>query len=264
MDNEEVVKSYVAVPRFIASDYRNGKINRNELILCVWLRINADPYGITNASIAAIRQDIFPRTSENYVNKLLLSLRSQRYLYFASHKGRRGSFEVHFGDWKLPNGKMRDIGKLFGDPVRGEGKVNTQANAEVSRNNDPVGQSLKEAKRHLFKAFPAGQEIPVVRASHNDTDNHKDNKNTLDEKTFKRIEVENFEPTSNEEAICKEIALALGEKNMNFLLSRAKTYGLPLIERAWGICKEDLDRRKEIHDPPAYFNGILTKLINGP
>src|SRR3989338_11270476 len=106
-------KPYTTTPRYIPEDLRSGKMTRGEWRVYQWLRINADPYGKVSTSLILIRDDVFDGATENYINTILLSLKSKEYLYYQSRQGRRGSFDVHFGDWLLPDKKIKYLDKYF-------------------------------------------------------------------------------------------------------------------------------------------------------
>ena len=79
---EEQKNSFITIPRFIASDYRNGKISRNERQMLEWIRQLTNPYGIAFVDLQSLTADCFDRgVSVNYANKTLLSLKKKRYLH---------------------------------------------------------------------------------------------------------------------------------------------------------------------------------------
>src|SRR5690349_3192483 len=110
MTNSDDLKSFVPVPRYIAEDRKNGKLTPREWELYVWMRTQADPYGKYTASIPALRTDLALK-SDNYTNKLLLSLLSKNYIHFQGRQGRRGAFVVYFADFKTPEGKITTLEK---------------------------------------------------------------------------------------------------------------------------------------------------------
>ncbi len=95
---------------------------------------------------------------------------------------------------------------------------------------------------------------------HKDThnkDTHK-NDNASDKKSFKLIR--DFIPKTYEEDRCREIAKAVGEECINPLLSVLRKDGFFVIEKAWGLYREDVQRGKKIDKPAAYFFGIIKKV----
>lgn len=73
-------------------------------------------------------------------------------------------------------------------------------------------------------------------------------------KTFKEIAVNTFTPLTYEEELCFEIAKALGEENMNFVLSAYKKCGINAVKRAFDITEE----ANNVQDKRRYFNKIIS------
>lgn len=90
----------------------------------------------------------------------------------------------------------------------------------------------------------------------------KINDNSLSKKPFRGRPVSSFIPTNHEESRCKEIAIELEEPYIDYLLSILSRNGYSVIERAWGLYKETRASGQTVRNPPAYFNGIITKLIS--
>lgn len=63
---------------------------------------------------------------------------------------------------------------------------------------------------------------------------------------------------SNEDAACVDIAKALGESNMRFILARLHQLGMQAISEAYAVVKEEL-RKGTCRNPRALFNYLLTK-----
>jgi hypothetical protein len=104
------------------------------------------------------------------------------------------------------------------------------------------------------------KQIPLKDAQEKDA--HK--KDDPDKKTFdenKSVPINEFEPKDGEESRCLEIARWLEEKDMNFVLFHRARHGLRLVEKAYGIVKED-DARKGIKNRASYFNAVIRKLVD--
>lgn len=173
MQNLEDDKSFVPVPRYIADDRKNGKLTPKEWELYIWMRTQADPYGKYTASISALRADLTLK-SDNYVNKLLLSLLSKNYIHFQSRQGRRGSFVVRFADFMTPHKKITTIDKQDSpNQIPNSGTPRTPPSSEVGQNLEGQSQKLIEAKQRLGEAFSFGNNPPQVRSGYND--NEKEN-----------------------------------------------------------------------------------------
>lgn len=264
MKMQEQPEPYITIPRYIASDYREGKISLNEWILYTWIRTNANPYGIASANISALRTDVFPKVTENYVNQLLLSLRDKKYLYFASRQGHRGSFEVHFGDWLLPAGRIKRLNTFFGLPeVRSTDETPTEQEPEVTLKSDALSQKLNVSKSELDEVFSFDSPARSVRSPYNDTDKEKDKEKneSLAKPSFKGKRVQDFMPRNSEEARCQEIAVKVNEEHIDWILSVLRRYGIGIIETAWGRYKEDVGDGKTIYNSAAYFQGIIKALL---
>jgi hypothetical protein len=65
---------------------------------------------------------------------------------------------------------------------------------------------------------------------------------------------------NNAEYICAEIAIALGESNMKFILARLHQFkgNVHPIERAYSVVKDEM-RRGKCRNPRALFNHLVTK-----
>jgi len=172
---KQELKPYTTVPRYIPSDYRQGKLTRNEWILYTWMRTNANPYGILPVSIAGLRAEIFPNVTDGYINRLLLNLLSKKYIFFPKHQGRRGAFEVHFDDWLLPNKTIKQLDRYREHQrVRSEQALKTTLIPEEAQTINSSSQKYDETIRQLNKRFSFDSLIKEVRSPYNDTDKEKD------------------------------------------------------------------------------------------
>jgi len=179
MKNEKF-ENWVAMPRRFASDRRSGNISSSEFALLMWLRVNGNPYGIAVVSLKDINEDVFDgKFTISYVNKLILSLRKKRYIHYESRAGRRGSFEVHFGDWILPDKNIRSLDRYFEQkPVEPLYKRKESPEAEDSDEMKVSSQSSKDIKDDISKMVRGFSTNPV-RGSNNETNNKNDNKNDI-------------------------------------------------------------------------------------
>lgn len=168
--------SYVILHRKIAEDRRNKKISRNEYLVYVWLRNNANPYGISVTSLSDLNNDIFDgRTTTNSLNKIMLSLKKKRYLYYERRVGSRGSFNVKFPDFLLPTKKMTTYESISGKRVS-RGPTDRE---ELSSEEDE--QTLEVDKQNSENTYDEwGQEYSSESHDHrsrgpkNETDTEKD------------------------------------------------------------------------------------------
>lgn len=253
------------LPHYISRDFRNKKIAHDEYFLCLYLYDSANPYGIVTTSLDAIRDDAFPRQKKNTANKTLLSLlKKEQYVYFQKRQGRRGTFEIHLNHIRLPKGKgYKTLDNYFANKKIANEEYPQPDSAEANQKLGEQNQKFAEAKKEFAQRFSATAERPKIRSYQNDTESEKkiENHDSLDKKSFNGA-VRDFTPSNYEEERCQQIAADVGEPYMDFLLSVLRKHGLTVIERAWGLFKEDRARGKEIINPPAYFNGIIQKLIS--
>ncbi|MHB8871032.1 MAG: hypothetical protein ACYC5G_01065 [Candidatus Doudnabacteria bacterium] len=257
-----MLESFTTFPRKILSDYRNEELQRNELILLFWLRSNGNPYGIFATSATAIQEDLFPNVGKNYVQQLLRSLRTKKYIYYEAHQGKTGSFEVHLNDWPTPTG-FKTINRFFEKEATSPSvEKDVQSKQEEANKSSGMAQKL-DSKIDTFKhRFGMGFSSESKRSSYNDNDTYKDKYNidiknsTVKEETV-RIPLSIYEPNNSEESRCLEIATALGEKDMSFILTVLKRSGLGVIERSYGLYKEQCTGGNGIQNPAAYFNSLV-------
>lgn len=257
MDEPQKIEPYVIFPRYIPSDFKSGKLTPNEWKLYSWLRQNMNPYGITTTGVSSIQDDIFNGVSKNYIEKLLLSLRRKRYLHFDNRQGRRGSFEVRFGDLITPNGVIVSIAHYFDDrEVISEDTSKFGGGEQVGNNTDVESHKSKEQKEAEVNRFSATPETPQVISPYNEY--NTENINTTS--PFKGIPVVDFHPQTNGESVCKRIALELKEEYINSLLKILRTDGFSRLEEAMEIYREHKAQGKKIEKSGAYFHGIIKSL----
>lgn len=65
---------------------------------------------------------------------------------------------------------------------------------------------------------------------------------------------------SNEDAVCVDIATALGEPNMRYILARRHQLGIQAINDAYAIVKDEL-RKGTCRNPRRLFNFLLTQKL---
>ncbi len=258
---KEQPKPYTTTPRSITDDVRSGKLTPSEWRVYQWLRNNADPYGKISTSLMSIKNDIFDNVNVNHINNLLLSLKKKRYLYYKERRGRRGSFNVYFGDWLLPDRKIAQIDKYFDKLEGSEDSVVVEAEQEHTQTITTMNQRFLEQKQALIKGFSPNSPQRQNEGHYNDTYSEKENESTLAKKDFKEILVSDFQPNNHEEEVCYRLAINVGERMMNPLLSVLRKHGLGVIERAAGIYNEDKSAGKKIEEPARYFFGIIKKLV---
>jgi hypothetical protein len=263
----EKLENYVLFRREITSDFREGKISRDEFLIYCWLRLNANPYGIVSISLNDINDDLFyGKQSINYVNKMFLSLKKQRRIYYKKRTGNRGSFQVNFADFIIPKTKrITNLDKYFlSENIGNIPPVGDVNKSELSQTFDGPSQNFKDIFSDIKSLSNAFSINPQVRTRNNDKNNDKDkdtNKSRENRLSFKEdIYTDSFKSKSYEEDICLKIAQVVGEPKMNYLLSVLDRYGIGVIEEGFSDFENMVT--KGIKDRPAFFNTKVQLVIS--
>ncbi|NQV88545.1 MAG: hypothetical protein HQ402_03255 [Parcubacteria group bacterium] len=244
---------YVKLPRSIKTALVDGYLSFEEYSVLVWLWITANPrMGKAHVSYAGLSKDFKEKYSKNHINRLMLNLKRKKWVWFAVQQGRRSSFHVDIASYPLSNGGFVDLETRSKQKSgRSEDDTNEPLPAEAPTEVSDVRQKLESDKNALVDRFSFGSESSLGRSSKND--NEKENKNN---RSNRGRPVSEFTPKSYEEQKCWEIAKELGEKDMTFILSALKKYGLARIEEAY---RSVMDQPNEkIRHKGAYFNKLLT------
>lgn len=259
------LKNFVIVMRDIAQAYRDHRLSRAERDVYLWMRINANPYGFYVVSLESISLDVFGSTKhKNYVNRLLLSLKSKRFIYYKQRSGRRGTFEVHFGDWLLPSkdsaGKshIKTLDSFF-DKMEGTTKriVLTNPHSEDYTEVAAAFQKLKTPDTLEKIGDSSSRTNTDFRGSDTDNENDKDNEtNRLRAYGTQSMSLEEFKPKSHEEEACHVFARHLQEKNMRFILGVLSKYGFRRIEQAYIKVKNEM-AKGAVENPRKLFNYLI-------
>lgn len=255
---EPLLKNFIPYPRSILHDLHEHKLKPSEYDLLMRVRHMANPYAYAAISLEGLEADLKHRGwSKNHINKLLLQLKSKRYLHYDDRAGRRGSFNIHFPDFVLPNGKMTELRDIASHQRGNADPINSPAHSEVNQSLLPRSQSLPDIKASS-EALVRKMTVSAPRASYNDTD--KENENKRQSYPLKRkILVAEFVPTTYQENECRAIAIEIREQGMEFLLGTLHKEGWSVIEQA----RREYERadKSKIKNRAAYFNGIVQKLI---
>lgn len=168
--------SFVILHRKIAADRRNKKISRNEYLVYVWLRNNANPYGISVTSLSDLNNDIFDgHTTTNSLNKIMLSLKKKRYLYYERRVGSRGSFDVKFPDFLLPTKKMTTYESISGKRVSRSPTDSEELSSEEDEHSFEVDkQNSGESYSEWEQEYSSESQDYRSRGPKNETDTKKD------------------------------------------------------------------------------------------
>ena len=170
---------------------------------------------------------------------------------------------MYFADFLVPGGGTTDLKNLKKSGLRrgadaGAGAPEAEVLPEIPLSN----QSFESEKRKINKLVESFS-MDKSRGSNNDTETKKENEiNRCNEEERKNMPVSRFIPDSYEEQRCQDIALALDEKTMNFLLGTRHKYGMSVIEEAWGEWQRMSEKKKrEVENKAAYFNGIVETIL---
>lgn len=266
--SETGLRNYVVVPRQVAADYRNGLINRAELNAYLWMRINANPYGIAYMSLETVAEDVLGSSKKkNYANKTLLSLKSKKYIFYEQRSGRRGTFEVHFGDWILPSkneaGKpiIKNLEAYFNAAsVRRKKLVLTNPRSELYAENALQFQRSAPEDMPTNTRDSSQEEKSKFRGADNDTDNENENETKRTFSSGKEvISLKEFVPKSYEEEMCLAFAVKLGEEDMRFMLGSLKKHGIQIVEAAFLKVQRAI-KKGEAEDPRRLFNYLVQQV----
>jgi hypothetical protein len=244
---------YVKLPRSIKTALVDGYLSFEEYSVLVWLWINANPrIGKAHVSYAGLSKDFKEKYSKNHINRLMLNLKRKKWIWFPGQQGRRSSFHVDISNYPLSNGSFVELEKRIKQKSgRSESDIPEQTPAEVPTEVSGVRQKLESDKNALVDRFSFNSESSLGRSSKNDNEN--ENKNN---RSRGRRPVRGFSPKSYEEQKCWEIAQELGEKDMTFILSALKKYGLTRIEEArQSVMDQPSDK---VRSKGAYFNKLLS------
>lgn len=248
-------------PREFNKDYKEGKLTAVEWIILCWTWKETNPFdGAAYISYPGLASESPAKATSQYMRKILTSLRQKQYLYFSNHSGKGGAFPVYpvgylradkrIQTWEFLTDRNQRTGQ---SQVKVEGEVNHDSYPE--HNIDDEIHRFKEDKSKLINKFSMANGNQSFTGSY--TNNDKENINNRS--SYKRIDIRSFLPKTFEEERCKEIATALGEPDMRFILSCLKKYGFGTIENVWATFREIKASGKHIENPGAYFNRIIKK-----
>ena len=253
------LKDFVILPRKIKNDFSDGKLTKNEYDVLVWIWFNANPYnGSYLTSYEGLRQDLRKTITYDNCRKIISSLRKAQYIYFSNHRGRKGSFPIYPIGFVLTTGQIQSLEYLKNKGmITSQSQPKEQQGAKPENNSIDAHHNFKEQKDAIIKQFSMNNPNLQITTSYNDNEN-KNDKESIINKTYKKIDVKTFLPHNYEEQKCWEIAKSLGETDMRFILSCLRKYKINHIERVWGIFKEI--PKDKIQNPRKYFNKLIRNL----
>ena len=252
MENRQNLKTKSAwnnLPIAYKKLHNKGEINHAEYLTLLVLRSGADPYGVASTTLESLSYEVFGnKKDKSYINRVLLSLKRQKFIWYKPRQGRSGSFGIWLDDFIKQDKQVTDLSLHFGSN-------HSEAAPQVVKNI----QNLDDHHNPINIADLPPADKSKFRSSHTHTETQTQ-KNNIDDKKIKIIFTESFKPSNSGELIILEIAKAVKETNMSFLLSVLRKYGLEVIQRAYGQFRE-ASPIKPIENPAAYLNAIITNLI---
>lgn len=246
---------YVKLPRSLKTAYLDGLLRFEDYTVLIWLWINANPRnGKTHVSYAGLSKDFKEKFSKNFINQIMLRLKRQKWIWYPRQQGHRSSFNVDIASYPLSDGTFKDIAFRFLEKSDRSENVNESPSlTELPTEIANVQQKLNDGKNLLAKRFSFNSDSSSDRSSKNDTE--KENENNRSNNRGRRP-VRGFSPKSYEEQKCWEIAQSLGEKDMTFILSAFKKYGLARIEESYqSVINQPSEK---VRSKGAYFNKLLS------
>lgn len=251
---------FVRLSRSISAAYLDGQLTLDEMWVLIWLWINANPRtGRTMTSYEALSKDFKGRYSKNVMNKIMLGLKRKKLVGFHKQQGRRSSFYVDIQNYPLSTGGFKDIHKGAKSNSGRSSDTNIPSNkvaipAEVNAD----WQKLETEKKGLAEGLSMDSGNDLGRSSNNDNEKDNENEVSVPYKKEDNETINDFFPKSYEEERCLKIASALEEKNIKYILSALRKYGLRTLEDAFNeMQKRPAD---SIKNKGAYFNTIVKRI----
>lgn len=175
--NEDNEQTYLRLFRFLMDDFLEHELSLDEMIVLIWLQWKANPVnGVIHVNYAGLAVDFQGRYSKNHINKIVLSLKRKRYIWFKGQSGRKGSFIIEIDYYPLSNGSFKDISNRFGQSggrtratLRGSSQSEDLAEIDSSR------QRSKLDKHTLASSIFGDIARDTRRGANNE--NEKENKN---------------------------------------------------------------------------------------
>lgn len=277
--------SWINYPRYIIELYDKGILSEPLFNIYNFLRLHANEMGICVISADTIIYNVFKNlVSRGYINKLLRKLRELKLIYFEDHNGIGGNITIYIDDFYLPNKQKTDIKKRFRpNPIAG---IETPSSTiETINKNEVIPQADENNRRFGIPSLPVtttpinttNQESVVGNNTNNKTNTETkvtkvDNSTSYKEREVKPKYLTNsFNPvafmneyermgyTIGDVVEVWEIAKQFKDSNMDFYLVKLKQYGISLMIRIFGEVKSMIAEGKNIRNPAAYFNTLLTE-----
>lgn len=247
-------ESWIPFQRDIIHRLEEGGISLGSFQLYCYARLSCDVNGRCAINLSTITKEIFVGKKKNTVYKYLKSLKDQKLLFYEDKIGSNKPYVIYFPDFFPGKGKRTSIDHLF-NGSSSEQKTN------VLRNESEVDAELKFKSQRSQGAKYTLTESRKSIGNFDKTRGYNTNNNT----NIKKIDikesckVDKFNPSDNDEYLCLEIAKAIGEESVSFLLSHKRRGHMWAIEVAYGRYREQ--DKSDVKNLAAYFNKILQNVF---
>lgn len=235
------------------------------------MRLHTDINGIADVSVAGLLADLPHFKTEDNLSKFVRSLRRKKYIYYAPRQGRRGSFLVHFGDWALKGGILKQFERLFEqEELRSSDGTSSDVQSEATPNSSSQTPKSNETKPVSFTTDAVNQMRQKLRSQYTNTETRSETKpfdsstaTNKEGKPWRNVPTSSFRGDTDAERRCKQIALILEEPSMNFILSILKqTNGdIEPIEEAFTLFSDTREQMRakgdKVDSPGALFNSFV-------
>lgn len=260
-DTEEELLYFVRIYRDLIDDYHLRKrLTLDEFFILIWLSFRANPYnGIFNTSYAAISAELSGRYTVNKINKICLSLKKKRYVYFQSQQGCRSSFGIEIDKFPLPNKRFREIYK---DDTQRKSRSSDRSIDSPDSEAEPELRSTTQKSgmcNHSYNTRSVmNPDTANCRSANKDKENNKEKLANRRKRNFEIIE---FQSQSADEDVCKEIATELEETNLEILITTLEDFGIECIVETFNYVNSILESENGVNNPKAFFYSNLKKVV---
>lgn len=263
---------FLRLGRYIKYDYENKKISFEEMVVIIWLQLGTNPYrGKCAISYEGLAQELYGLVKnigknhrKNFINKIMLKLRQKKYISYTSQQGRRGSFEVLINNYPLSDGTFTNTEYKFEKNNSRSSDIDvSRTSAEVEGEVLPKKQRFEPDINEEAERYLGTTQDSKSRSSNNNNENNNIkpsypvNGNDNDGNDIQ--ETIDYIPNSDEEEECKNMAIELREKDIRFILSSRKKYGLKIVKKAYESTMKGLETGR-VQNRGAYFNAIVKKI----
>ncbi len=248
------------IPHPIRAAFRDGSLTVRQYNLLLHIRSEADMYGHLHTTAQQLRSDVFSNhISLGTVNDLLLDLKKQGWITYASRKGNGGSFRIKNDMWLGEGGIWHTIHNHAPESINGAEIPTVQETVTELR---PDVTTIKRRSDGL-KPIDLIARIEKYRKTKNGP-TYKDKDDDIDtnyDRTSKKKLVSEFVPKTECDARLLRIAESIGEEYMGFVFW---VYSQRGDEGTWQMEKiaADLVDKPNVGDKRRYFNAEIRRQLH--